>query len=169
LPGKKVGVLLEDTVGKICNLLMNIGAVLLFVLMVLGVADVIGRYVFHRPIIGTSEISQLIVGTMVFLGLGFTHLKKGNVIVDFFLVRVSSQSKTMANFATTFLNLALFSLIAWQALLAAKQCHEAGRLVDIIHIPLAPFQLIVSLGSLVICFVLIMELVQYILRIGKEK
>jgi TRAP-type C4-dicarboxylate transport system permease small subunit len=148
---------------------MQIGAVLLFVLMVLGVADVIGRYVFNRPIIGSSEISQIIVGTIVFLSLGFTHLKKGHVIVDFFLVRFSSQSKTMASITTISLSLALFSLIAWQALLAAKQYHGAGRLVDIVHIPLAPFLLIVSLGSLVICFVLIMELVQCILHIRKEK
>ena len=56
--------------------------------------------------------------------------------------------------------LVFFLLIAWQAIMSAKLYHEGGRLIYVIHWPLAPFQFVVTLGALVLCLVLIMEMVR---------
>ena len=140
---------------------------MLFVLMLQGAADVIGRYIFNRPIIGTMERGQVLLALMVFLGWGYTQIVKGHVNVEFFLFRVSPRARAAANFATTFLVLIFFSLIVWRGVITAQLYHEWGRLIYVIHWPMAPFQLFVPFGALVLCLVLIMELVQLFLQIKR--
>lgn len=134
---------------------------MLLVLMLQGAADVIGRYLFNKPIIGTMERGELLLALMVFLSWGHTQIKKGHVNVELFISRFPPRAQVITNFATTFLALVLFSLIAWQGALSAKATYESGRLVYVIHWPLAPFQFFVPLGALILCLVLIVELVQY--------
>jgi len=129
--------------------------------MLQGAADVIGRYLFNKPIIGTMERGELLLALMVFLSWGHTQIKKGHVNVELFISRFPPRAQAITNFATTFLALVLFSLIAWQGALSAKATYESGRLVYVIHWPRAPFQFFVPLGALILCLVLIVELVQY--------
>ncbi|GAJ22377.1 unnamed protein product, partial [marine sediment metagenome] len=85
---------------------------------------------------------------------------KAHVSVDLFIRRLPPRARAISDLATTFLALVLFSLIAWQGVVTAKLYHDAGRLIYVIHWPLAPFQLFVSLGALVLCLVFIMEMIQ---------
>lgn len=159
LPLRSAG-LFERIVKGIADVLGNIGVVLLGVLMLLGAADVIGRYLFNKPIIGTMEIGEILLASMVVLGWSSTQFAKEHVSVEFFVSRVPRRARLRLNFATTFLSLVLFGLITWQSVVAAKVYHEAGRLVYTINLPLAPFQLVVSLGALILCAVFIIQMVQ---------
>lgn len=154
----------ERSIKGITSVLSYIGVVLLAVLMFLGTADVFGRYVFTKPIIGTREIGEVILGSMVMLGWGSTQFVKGHVNVELFLVRFSPRGRAIANFVTTFMAFVLFALITWQAVLTARLYHEGGRLVYTIHWPLAPFQLLVSLGALVLCLVFILDMMKYVVQ-----
>ena len=72
LSGKKLQTF-EKVVRNVCNIFNYIGMMLLFILMVQGFADVIGRYLFKRPIIGTMERGEVLLALMVFLGWGYTQ------------------------------------------------------------------------------------------------
>lgn len=137
-----------------------IGMVLLFVLMMQGAVDVIGRYLFNKPIIGTMERGQVLLALMVFLGWGYTQIAKAHVNVELFFRRFPPRAQAITRFATTFVALVFFILIGWQAVLTAQLYHGGGRLIYVIHWPLAPFQLVVTLGALVLCLVFIMEMVR---------
>jgi TRAP-type C4-dicarboxylate transport system permease small subunit len=157
----------EKGIRNTSNILSVIAAVLLFVLMSLGACDVIGRYVFNKPITGTQEMGQVFLALMVFLGWGYTQIAKAHVNVDLFLRRFPPRARAIINLATTFLALVLFSLIVWQGVITAKLYHDAGRLIYTVLWPLAPFQLFVSLGALVLCLVFIMEMVQFFLQMKR--
>ena len=159
---------LEKGIRKVSYLLNSIAVIMLFILMVQGGADVIGRYLFDKPIIGTMERGEVLLGLMVLLGWGYTQIKKGHVSVDFFIAQFSGRALAGIQFVTTFMVLLLFSLIVWQGLVAAKQYHEAGRVIYVIHWPLALFQLFVSLSALVVCMVLIMEMIKSLYEMKKR-
>ncbi len=152
---------LEKGISSASNILSLIGVALLFILMLQGVADVIGRYVFNKPLIGTMERAEVLLALTVLLAWGYTQLAKAHIDVTFFVSRLPHRAQALVNIITTFLALVLFSLIMWQGVVIAKAYHEAGRLIYVIHWPLAPFQLVVSLGALVVCLVLVMQLVQF--------
>jgi TRAP-type C4-dicarboxylate transport system permease small subunit len=168
MSGKKVQIL-EKAIKKTSSLLNNIGVALLFVMMTLGAADVVGRYFFKRSIVGSLELSSVMQGMMIFLGWGYTQMVRGNVNVDFVLNYFPPRVQAITNLATSFLSLVFFSLMAWQAVVIAKVYHEAGRLIFTINLPIAPFQLFVSLGAIMLSLSLIMDMIQYILQIKGAK
>lgn len=157
----------EKGITSTSNVLNIIGMVLLFALMVQGFADVFGRYVFNRPILGTMERGQVLLALMVFFGWGYTHIARAHVNVELFLKRFPPKAKAIANFITTFLSLVFFVLIIWQAIVSSQGYAEGGRLIYVIHWPLAPFHYMVSVGAVILCLVFIRDLVQYFIQIKR--
>lgn len=132
---------------------------MLGLLFLLGTADVIGRYLFNRPITGTVEMGRLLLALMVVFSWGHTQILKGHVNVDMFLSRFPPRARAITNFTTTLLVLVFFSLFAWQSAVAAELYHRSGQLIYVLEWPLAPFQLIVSMGTLMFCLVLILDMI----------
>ncbi|SBS34376.1 Tripartite ATP-independent periplasmic transporters, DctQ component [Marinomonas spartinae] len=63
-------------------LLEAVSAVMLFALMVLTCSDVIGRYVFSNSINGTTELTELALGIIVFCQIPVVTLTGAHVVVD---------------------------------------------------------------------------------------
>ena len=157
MSGRRVRAL-EKTIEQTSSVLSYVGVALLFVLMVQGAADVIGRYLFNKPIMGTMERGQVVLALMVFLGWGYTQLLKGHVNVELFTSYLARRAQAITKFIMTFLVLVFFIFIAWQSVMTALAYQDSGRLIYVIHWPLAPFQLFVTLGAIVLCLVLVMDL-----------
>jgi len=155
----------ETAINAICKIFNAIAAGMLFLLMVLGAADVIGRYLFNAPINGTMERGQILLGLMVFLSWGYTQIKKGHVNVELFIMKFPPRLQAITNCVTTVLMLLFMILIVWQSTLAAIETHKVKEVIYVIHWPLAPFMLFVPLGGIFLCLVLIMEVMQYFVRI----
>lgn len=165
---KKI-LLFEKLLSNICRFFDFVAALMLFVLMVQNGADVIGRYFFNAPIIGSNERGQMLLGMMVFLSWGYTQLKKGHVTVDLFLTKFSQRAQSGINLATTFLTFIFFALVVWQGTIEAWKTHASGEVVYVIHWPLAPFQFFAPLGALFVCLVLILEMIQLYSNLAREK
>ena len=58
-------------------------AVILFGLMMLTTADVIGRYVFNWPLRGAFEVTELLLLTLIFAGLPLASRADEHVTLDF--------------------------------------------------------------------------------------
>jgi TRAP-type C4-dicarboxylate transport system permease small subunit len=59
-----------------------IAAVVLFAMMILTCADVIGRYFFARPIFGAFELTETLLAALIFAGLPLVTLRNEHVTVD---------------------------------------------------------------------------------------
>jgi len=141
---------------------------MLAVLMFLGSADVIGRYVFDRPIQGTMGVSQLLLAGVVFFSWGYTQTVGGHIRVTLFMSRLSRRSQTVVNLLMSLVALAIFSIITWQGVVVALSYWHQGRYVDIINVPLFYFQLLVPLGGFVTSLVLITQILHLITEMRKS-
>src|SRR5213082_2010462 len=72
----EVGVWLDRALGAAA-------AVLLFGLMMLTTADVIGRYIFNSPLRGAFEITELLLLVLIFAGLPLASRADEHVTLDF--------------------------------------------------------------------------------------
>lgn len=142
--------------------LNGMAGLLLLAMMFLGAADVIGRYIFNRPITGAMETSQLLMGGMVFLAWAYTLSKRGHVTVDIIFILYPKRMQAILYFVMMIITLILFSLIFWQSTSMAISDWQAGKLVRIILIPIAPFKALVSLGALLLCLESIIQIIQTI-------
>ncbi len=158
----------EKIANSVNRVLTVIGLVLLFVMMVVGAADVIGRYLFSSPIIGTLEMSQAFLAVMVCFGWGYTQVVKGHVNVDLFLKRISPRKQAITNLITTFFALIIFILITWQSIITGIEWMQKGRVLYVIEWPLWPFQFCVTLGAIFLCLALILDLINLFNQIRQE-
>lgn len=135
---------------------------MLLVLMLLDASDVLGRYLLNKPVKGAWEVSQILLAGVVLFAWAHTQAKGGHVKLDLFVTRLSPRAQAMVDFVTSLLGAVLFGLVVWQAAGMAMIYWEAGYIVDVIRIPLAPFQLFVSLGALFLCLELIIEMFEHL-------
>src|SRR5262245_61772159 len=59
-----------------------VAAVVLFAMMALTCADVIGRYRFNAPVFGAFEITETLLAALIFAGLPLVTLRNEHVTVD---------------------------------------------------------------------------------------
>ena len=131
----------------------------LLAMMFLGAADVIGRYIFNSPINGAMETSQLLMGGTVFLAWAYTLSKREHVTVDIIFILYPKRVQAALYFIMLIITLILFGFICWQSTSMAISDWQAGKLVRIILIPIAPFKAMVSLGALLLCLECIIQII----------
>ena len=101
------------------NILMQVSAGLLLIMLFLGIADVTARYLLNKAIIGTVEIFEVLLPAMVLLSLAYTQQLKSHVTVDLFCSKLPPKPRAIVGIITTAWAIVLFALIAWQGVLSA--------------------------------------------------
>lgn len=72
-----------SNVGKVMQLgLEGVAGATLFALMLLTTADVVGRYFFNAPILGTVELTQQMLAAVVFLSMPVACWREEHISVD---------------------------------------------------------------------------------------
>lgn len=66
----------------IVPLLGGVAAIILFVMMMLTCADVVGRYFLGRPVTGAFELTEMMLAGLIFTGLPLVTLRQEHVTVD---------------------------------------------------------------------------------------
>ena len=155
----------ERLIKNTTNIFNSVAAILLLILMLQGSADVIGRYAFNKPLVGTWETSEVWLALLVFFGWGYTQFMKGHVTVEVIVVHLSVKTRTILNVVTSFIALIVFILVVWQAAVYAMRTLDQGMVIAVINWPLGPFQFFVCLGALLLCLVFILQIIQSLLII----
>lgn len=153
---------IERGVHAVEKVLMYISGVLFMILMLLGAGDVLGRYLINRPIRGTLEISEILMGAIVFLSWAYTQRNEGHVKVDLFIANYSPRLRKIVDFITLFLSFILFVVITKQSTVIALRCWQEHRVIPTLDIPTAPFHSIVPIGAALLCIELIVQMIKMI-------
>lgn len=140
---------------------------LLLFMMGLGTADVIGRYLFNNPILGTLEVFEILLPAIVLLGLGYTQENRGHVTMELLVTQLSSRTKTILEIATNGCALIISVLILWRGWILTAVYWDMGRRIPTIDVPMFLPQLFVPLGALVLSLVLMVQILQNIIQLKK--
>lgn len=70
--------------GTAVKILENISGIVILIMMLLTFADVIGRYIFHSPIFGGTEIISALLALAIFSGLGVVNARDDHIVVELF-------------------------------------------------------------------------------------
>jgi TRAP-type C4-dicarboxylate transport system permease small subunit len=149
------------------RVMVYIAAAALFAMMMITIADIIGRYVFNNPIKGTWElVGFLLVGASA-LALGYCQIRKGHIRVDFLLKRFPEKMQAVLTILAHFLGLVAFSALCWQVILYMQYylSVKTGNATDTLHIPFYPFVLVLAIGAGMLALVLLFDLVHSIIEV----
>ena len=70
------------------RILGGLAATLLFLLMLLTLIDVVGRYGFNAPVNGSYEITELLLAAIIFSALPLVSAKDAHITVDLIDCRI---------------------------------------------------------------------------------
>jgi TRAP-type C4-dicarboxylate transport system permease small subunit len=144
--------------------LAYLGAVALFIMMCLTAADVLGRYVFNKPITGTFELTEFMVLILIFSFLANAQAKKAHITVDLILSRFPKTFRDYVEVFNHIISLVLMILIAWIGAQRALELKEVAEASPNLGIPIYPFAFFLVLGCIVMCIEYIRDLIIVVKR-----
>lgn len=130
-------------------------AVILFAMMVLVFVDVIARYLFNAPLAGGFELTELMMGALIFAALPLATLREEHIVIGLLDELPGEGAHRIRR--------ALLNLVAAAALgvLASRLWAEAGKLAEwgdytaYLNIPLAPVVYLFAVMSAVAAAILV--------------
>ena len=76
--------IVRSSLSRAITILENISGIVILIMMLLTFTDVIGRYVFHSPIFGGTEIISALLALAIFSGLGVINARDDHITVELF-------------------------------------------------------------------------------------
>jgi TRAP-type C4-dicarboxylate transport system permease small subunit len=141
-----------------------LGVVALTGLMLLTVTDVLLRYFFNAPILGSYEVTELTMLVVVYPGLAWVAVKRANIKIDLVIGRLSPRTQGIFDSIFCLLSLCIIGLLAYFSIPQAIFIMEKMCLTDQLKIPVFPFYFLIALGFIILFFVVIINLIEFIWR-----
>jgi TRAP-type mannitol/chloroaromatic compound transport system permease small subunit len=138
------------------------------VMMIAVVREVIGRYLFHNPSDWSLELCGYLLVGLSYLGAAFTEVQEGHIRIDFLYERLRGKKKTLADIIIPFIGLCWGLILVWQGSRVAFHSLSIGaRSSDAMMWPLFPSQIMVPIGSALLCLVLIAKIIRNIIHLTR--
>ena len=118
--------------------LATICAVILLAMMGITLIDVVGRYLFNSPLIGATELTELMLVGVVFLGLPAVTLDRAHVSVSLLSDRLPARFQPLREFILSIVIAALLTAIGWRIFQQGNQIAGYGGTTETLDFPLAP-------------------------------
>lgn len=140
----------------------GLAGVLLFVIMMVTVVDVAGRYLFNAPLPGGFEITQMLMAALIYAGLPSACLQESHVTIDLLdgvtPKRVVRPRQIVINLGCAI----ILAVIAWQLWHLAEKIADYGDVTEYLRLPRSPIIYYMSVLSGVGAVIFVANVVRYL-------
>jgi TRAP-type C4-dicarboxylate transport system permease small subunit len=126
-PARRLFTRLSERVALIGGIAL-LGAMLTMVVTVVGAA-------FGKPLLGDSEIVELLGGITVFTFLPYCHLRGSNIIVDFFTQRLPERAQDWLDAAMNLVFAAVAVALTWRLIEGGITAYERDKRSMFLQLP----------------------------------
>ena len=145
------------------------GAAVLFVLMVMTCVDVFGREVLSAPLDGATELTQVMMGLIVFAVFPIVSLREDHITVDlldrWFPRRLARPRLVVINLLAA----AVMAGVCWRVWIVGGFQSDYGDATEFLSIPLGPVSYFISVMSGVAAAVLLANAVRHLSGSGSPE
>ena len=125
--------------GRLRFLLGTLAGVALFAMMTLTFFDVIGRKLLNHSIVGSVELTELMMLALIFAAMPVVSLAGGHVIFDLLDSVLPERVKHWQGVVSNLICTVLLAASGWFVLNRAMRTQEMGDITAQLAIPMAPF------------------------------
>jgi TRAP-type C4-dicarboxylate transport system permease small subunit len=118
----------------------------LALLMFLTVVDVLGRYLFNRPVTGTFELTEMSMVLIVFLALGLAQHHQEHISLDLAYIYFPSWLKKATDLTVDLVNLVVVGAITWQLYNYFVRMRDGNYTTAVLQLPIHPFVIVAVVG-----------------------
>jgi TRAP-type transport system small permease protein len=123
---------------KLSLALTLFAAVTLFVIMWLVVIDVVARDAFDTSIVGLFEVTEILMGVLVFAGVPIVTANQGHIAVNLLDKFVGPKLRIFQKIAVNLLCTVILALFAWRLWDVSIKMADYNDVTLFLKIPLAP-------------------------------
>jgi len=157
----------SNLVYPVCKYLDYVAWIAVIAMMLLTVANVIATKVFNTNILGSIEITELLMVICVFFSIANTEVDEGHISVDLLVKKLKPKKQAILLVVTQGLCAVLFACISWSSLVHAIEKQEMGEVTMDLLLPLYPYAYVTALGCFLLCLVLIIKTIIAIDKVFK--
>jgi len=157
VPLMRTARLLRAIAHPLCRSTVGVVVAILFVMMLLIVAEIFSRFLFKYSIPGVIEVTEFMMITLAFFGMGYTALRKGHLTVDLVTDHLPRRIRVVLGIFTGLFCMAVVFVMAWQAALQVGAMHESGETTGVLGMPYYPMFIIVAIGVFLFLLVLLAD------------
>ena len=121
-----------ESLAKLCAITAGL---LLITITLMTCASLIGRNTTGDSIVGAFELTGVAAGAAIALFMPICQLRRGNIIVDFFTTKLSSETNDKLDRFGKLLTVLLFALLAWRTTLGGLNVFSANSETQIMGFP----------------------------------
>jgi len=129
------------------------GGLLLVGVAALTVISVAGRYLFNVPIPGDYELTELACGVAVFAFFPYCHLRRGNIVVEFFTARLPARLNSALDAIHSLAFTAVALLLAWRLVVGGLSKMADSQTTIYLGVPLFWGYFLAVVGAAALCVV----------------
>ena len=143
------------------NAFVIVAVVAIVALLAITVADVLGRMIFARPIVGATEICEILMAVML-TAIGGSLLAKKVVQVDVLMDAIPKKASIIVDTIVISISAVYCFAVGWATFLNSRYELNTKRVYTFLNIPRWPFLLLLALsfviaGLATICFIVVLH------------
>ena len=150
---------IENKVQALSKFINVIAGIALTFMMLLTVTDVILRS-FRMALVGTYELVAFSGAVVIGFAVPLTTFLKGNVLVDFFIMKFSTRVRNIFHIVTRCMGIFLFSLLGWNLFKVGMDLYRSGEVSLTLELPFYPVAFGLGVAGFIQCLVLIVQILQ---------
>lgn len=154
---------------RIDQVMACVSAGLVLVMAVLGTSDVLGRYLFSKPIPGAYELMQFTLGGVALFAFAYVQHNKCHITVSILTRWLPRKAAAVLDIMFLVLMLAVFVLISWQGGRGAIAAWRARDVtIGLIELPIGVAKMVIPIGGGLLCLRLFSQICTGIAKLRAE-
>jgi len=145
------------------------GGIVIFLLVILATANVLGRWFFTAPVVGYIDWVEQAMAFFAFLGLAYTQREGGHIRMDILVSHLHGRRVWLAELLSTFLMFLVTLILIYGSFLHFKRAYDIGDSSLDIDLPTWPAKLVVPIALSVLAIRLLLQLWGYFRAVKRDE
>lgn len=154
----------DSAVSKICNFISYISMGAVLVMMFMMIVDIVLRLTVRKGLLGSYEMTELLMVIVMFLAFSYTQMHKGHVRVSMFVDMAPMKVRLFIQGIIEIIAAVVTALMTYAAFVQAGKYAVDKATTAVLYIPYAPFGYIMSIGMLIFTFILLVDAIKTIIQ-----
>jgi TRAP-type C4-dicarboxylate transport system permease small subunit len=161
--------LCDEIIGRLAGAVSVVSFVGVFFIMILIVSDVLLRFAFNSPILGSYEIVERSMFCAIFASFAYAQTEKAHIRIDFLVGKFPERLHMFFDFLFGFLSASVVAAIAYAAVLQAQTALSSNYTTSVLLLPLYPFYWVEFVCMLVFAITLLYDALKNLIAIFNRR
>ena len=160
--GRSLLLTIDRSLAKVENVFNDLGAVVIFALMWLTMAEVLGRRLLNAPVPGAIDYIEVGMVGFAFLGAAYCQRQNGHVRMDLFVGKLKGRLLWLVECLATFVGCAYVAMIIYASVQDMWRSYSLGDESIDAHLRIWPSKLVVPVALGLLLLRLLVQLWGYL-------